>query len=232
MDKQGNPIKQRQLKDEAGTTKSVLILHDDKPLVKTLTQLFESHRFDTRAYESFRELLSTKNLAKSACLVTCVSDDGKFGLQAYEQIKQSGLHIPVVFLAEKREVQLVVKAMRSGAEDVVELPFDGKMLVDSVARALDRCRKFLLRTAQEDGFRLRAASLTKRECEVVKLVVSGMLNKEIAGCLGLALVTVKVHRGKAMRKLGARTSAELAMFARQAGLLTKGDAMTLRPQIS
>jgi FixJ family two-component response regulator len=195
-------------------------------------RFFESHRFDARAYESFRELLSQKVIPAPACLVTRVSGDGKFGLQAYEQLKQRGLHIPVVFLAEQHEVQLAVKAMRAGAEDIVAFPFDGKALVDSVARAIDRSRKFLLRTAQEERFRQRSEMLTQREREVVKLIISGMLNREIAGNLGISLVTVKFHRGNAMRKLEARTSAELFMFARQAGLLTRGDAIIPKQDIS
>ena len=237
MGKQRNPVRRRLVRRQVGVkpvaaTKSVLILHRDKPLVKSLTRLFESHRFDARAYESFRELLSQKVIPAPACLVTSVSGDGKFGLQAYEQLKQRGLHIPVVFLAEQHEVQLAVKAMRAGAEDIVAFPFDGKALVDSVARAIDRSRKFLLRTAQEERFRQRSETLTQREREVVKLIISGMLNREIAGNLGISLVTVKFHRGNAMRKLGARTSAELFIFARQAGLLTRGDAIIPKQDIS
>jgi FixJ family two-component response regulator len=133
-------------------------------------------------------------------------------------MQRIGWDIPTVFLTAHWNVQSVVNAMRAGADGFLTKPFDPAQLLDEVSKALERAR-----ARQQDGehataARAKAALLTEREREVVKLVVRGLLNKEIADQLDLALVTVKVHRGRAMQKLGAGNPAELARIASLAGL--------------
>lgn len=197
---------------------TVVILLNDATLVRTLFRLFKRKKLETKAYSSHQQLLAAKLPNHPVCLVACVSGCDKCGLHAYEALKQNGIYLPVVFLAKTADFRLAVRAMRAGAEDLLPLPFENKELLTSVSNALARSRQFLNACASQIELRRREASLTEREREVVKLVIAGMLNKEIASHLKLALVTIKVHRGNAMRKLGARTSAELARIARITGI--------------
>jgi FixJ family two-component response regulator len=214
-----HPPSTKQLGDRASSRSgTVLILLDDAPLAAKLLRLFKRKKLEVKTYSCHRQLLASNLPICPACLVACVSGGDLCGLPAYEKLKQNGIYLPVVFLAKTADFRLAVKAMRAGAEDLLPFPFEKKELLASVSSALERSRQFLKLCADQLELRRRAASLTEREREIVKLVVSGMLNKEIASHLKLALVTVKVHRGNAMRKLRARTSAELARIARASGI--------------
>lgn len=201
--------------DDKGT---VLILHEEKALIDSLLMIFAKSAVDVKIYSSSRDLLSSSLPNGPACLVTCVSGDENCGLKSYEHLKQNGVYVPVVFLAATCDFRLAIKAMRAGAEDLIALPGQENELVAAVDMALNRARQFVKNCENYLELRRCASLLTDREREVVKLVVAGMLNKEIADHLRLALVTVKVHRGNAMRKLGARTGAELARIARAVGI--------------
>src|SRR5688572_9670915 len=202
-------------RDDVGT---VLILHEEKALIDSLLSVFEKSGFWVKTYASSHQLLAASLPNGPACLLACVSGDEKCGLKSYEHLKQNGVYFPVVFLASTCDFRLAIKAMRAGAEDLISLPGQETELLAAVNVALNRARQFVKSCENYLELRRSAALLTEREREVVKLVVAGMLNKEIADHLRLALVTVKVHRGNAMRKLGARTGAELARIARAAGI--------------
>jgi len=193
---------------------TVLILHEEESLVDRLRQVFHAASLEVRVYACHHDLLASSLPNGPACLVAYVSGGAKCGLAAYEELKQNGVYLPVVFLAIAGDSRLAVKAMRAGAEDFLPVPFQNHELLAAASQALDRSRQFVKNCENYLELRRSAASLTEREREIIKLVVAGMLNKEIAVHLGLALVTVKVHRGNAMRKLGARTGAELARIAR------------------
>lgn len=223
MGKRGASSEPKAKGRQAGSVSSngfgtVLVLLQDAALVKKLVQLFKRTKLEAKTYSNHRQLQTDKLPNHPACLVACISGCSKCGLLEYEELKQNGIYLPVVFLAKTTDFRLAVKAMRAGAEDLLPLPVDNKQLLASIRSALDRSRRFLETCSEQISMRQRAESLTEREREIVRLVVGGMLNKEIAAHLNLALVTVKVHRGKAMRKLGARTSAELARLARILGL--------------
>lgn len=209
---------------------TVLILLQDAALAKNLLQLFKRTKLETKTYANHRQLLAANLPNHPVCLVACVSGCEQCGLPAYEELKRNGIYLPVVFLAKTTDFRLAVKAMRAGAEDLLPMPVASKELLAAIRNALDRSRRFLESCSEQLALRQRAGSLTEREREIVRLVLGGMLNKEIAAHLKLALVTVKVHRGKAMRKLGARTSAELARIARTMGLKAgTGETTLVRP---
>ena len=126
--------------------------------------------------------------------------------------------MPTVFLTADGDAHTVVQAMRHGADDYLTKPFDPDELLAAIKRACERGRQAHVLDGETAMLRQRAATLTSRERTIVSMVVKGMLNKEIAGQLNLALVTVKVHRGRAMRKLGAQNAAELARIAMCVGL--------------
>lgn len=197
---------------------TVLILRDEELLVESLVQIFRGENLHTKTFLSGKHMLTEQMPNGPVCLLARVRGDGKCGLQAYEQLKHLGLVIPVVFLAENSNIPLAVRAMRAGAEDFLAIPFNRRHLIDAVLRALNRSRRFLKNCDNLLELHRRAASVTPREREIIALVVGGMMNKQIADQLKIALVTVKVHRGSAMHKLGARSTAELVRIARVAGL--------------
>jgi len=197
---------------------SVLILLPDASLVKSLVAVFRRNKLEARTFSSPRQLLTAQLPNHPTCLVACVSGGAQCGLPAYEELKKNGIYLPVVFLAQTTDLRLAVKAMRAGAEDLLPLPVENEVLLEAVGRAIDQSRRFLDACSKQLVLRQQAGSLSDREREIVRLVVGGMLNKEIAAELRISLATVKQHRGKAMRKLGARTSAELARIARAMGI--------------
>jgi FixJ family two-component response regulator len=209
---------QRQGDVPANGVGTVLILFKDSKLTKTVEQLLRRQKIVARSYSCHRQLLSTRLPNHPTCLVAGVSGCDQCGLPAYEELKSAGIYLPVVFLTKTTDVRLAVKAMRAGAEDLLPLPVARHDLLAAIRNALARSRLFLDSCSEDLILRQRLQLLTDREREIVRLVISGLLNKEIAAQLKLALVTVKVHRGKAMHKLGARTSAELARIARAVGI--------------
>lgn len=145
-------------------------------------------------------------------------NDSMTGIDVHSEMMRRGWQIPTVFLTAHWDVKSIVAAMRAGADGFLTKPFDPEELVQAVADALRRAREKNREEEEAAEARQRATLLSAREREVVKLVVTGHLNKEIAAKLGLAIVTVKVHRGRAMRKLQAGNAAELAHIASLAGL--------------
>jgi FixJ family two-component response regulator len=199
---------------------AVLVLDDDPSILKGLERLLAAHGYRVGLYSESEDFFRAGMPAVPACLILDNQlNDGMTGLQVHAEMQRRGWEIPTVFLTAHWNVQCVVDAMRSGADGFLTKPFDPAELVDAVAQALERARSRHRELVLCSAARSKAATLTAREKEIVRLVVSGLLNKEIADQLGLALVTVKVHRGRAMQKLGAGNPAELARIAALAGIV-------------
>ena len=164
------------------------------------------------------KLLGLADSRWPTCLIAYACGTEDCGLKAYKIAKASGLSIPAVFIGVKNNLQLAIDAMRSGAVDFILQPIIKENLVASVMEALEQSLRTLKQNESTFDLRHRAETLTLREKKVVKLVISGLLNKEIALRLHVAEITVKVYRGRAMHKLGARTSAELARIGLSLGL--------------
>jgi FixJ family two-component response regulator len=198
---------------------AVVVLDDDPSILTGLNRLLTAHGYSLRLHAQAEDFFRAGLPSVPACLVLDNQlGDGMTGVQVHEELLRRGWFIPTVFLTAHWNVQLVVDVMRAGADDFLTKPFDPAELVNSVALALKRSHAKQQKDIRVAGARARVATLTPRELDIVRLVVTGMLNKEIAEQLDLALITVKVHRGHAMHKLGAGNPAELVHIAELAGI--------------
>lgn len=199
---------------------TVLILDDDPHIRSSLETLLTAHGYRIRSHAEPDDFFRTGPPLGSACLLLDQQlGYGVTGVQVHQKMMECGWDLPTIFLTAHWDVQLVVNAMRKGADDFLAKPFDPAELVKAVERALrgagDRFHDRQIITEA----RRRMASLTKRERQIVGMVTAGLLNKEIAGQLNLAVVTVKLHRSRAMRKTGAGNPAELARIVTLAAMV-------------
>ena len=187
---------------------------DDEPAVRrSLWRLLRSSGYEVATFASAEEFLEKLDADAAGCAVLDVSMPGLDGLALQQRLARRHVPLPIVFLTGRGDIPASVTAMKAGAEDFLTKPVDEGVLFDAIRRALDRGRKTREATRRRDEVRERLESLTPREREVLEGVVAGRLNKQIAGDLGIAEKTVKVHRGRVMEKLGAGSVAELVHLA-------------------
>lgn len=206
----------------------VLIVDDDAALRHALGSLFRSVGFTVRLHASAAELLDDPlldaPLADSAlpdvacCLLLDVRLRGASGLDLQARLAQLGVEIPIIFMTGHGDIAMTVTAMKAGAVDFITKPFRDQDLLDAVTAALDKDRQRRLGSRRLNEIRACYQNLSPREAEVMGLAVRGLLNKQIAGEIGISEVTVKIHRGQAMRKMKARTFADLVLMAQQLGV--------------
>ncbi len=198
----------------------VLVLDDDSSIRQSLERLLTAHSYQVRLHADQDDFFRCGMPVAPACLLLDHElGNGVTGVQVYQEMQSRGWNLPTIFLTAHWNVQLVVSAMRNGADGFLTKPFEPAELVDAVAQALRRDGDKVMDGLDAAEARDRVGSLTAREREVVSLVIKGMLNKEIAHQLGVALVTVKVHRGRVMRKLRAGNAAELVRITTLAGMM-------------
>jgi FixJ family two-component response regulator len=198
----------------------VFVLENNPTVRECLEKLLLQNGYNVRLEASAANLLRHPRPSKPCCLLLDHHQvDGMDGLVIHSELRRMGWEIPTVLLDTNWKLQSVVNAMRSGAFSVLAKPCDPTELLEVVADSLKHASKWLENGTRKVEARARIASLTRRELEIVQLVVDGLLNKEIADRLQLALVTVKVHRSRAMHKLKAGNSAELVHIATMAGIL-------------
>jgi FixJ family two-component response regulator len=200
---------------------AVLVLDDDVSILRELGNLLAAHGYSVRPHSDPDDLLNGGPPPLPACLLLENQfSNGMTGLRIHSELRNRGWEVPTIFLTAHWTVRSVVTAMRAGADGFLTKPHEPGELLDAVSHAMHRSLTMRRNRKPADDARARAALLTPREREVVRMVVSGLLNKEIADLLGLALVTVKVHRGQAMQKLMAGNPVELARIAMLAGLVS------------
>ena len=197
--------------------KPVVFIVDDDPSIRSLlSKLIRSVGLRAEAFASSGEFLSQPPPSGPACLVLDVRMPGLSGLDLQERLVQLGLDIPIIFITGFGNVPQSVRAMKAGAVDFLQKPFENQALLDAVNRALERDRSARLRHGEIHEIEARLATLTPREIEVFRLVAAGLANKQVADELGLSEKTVKIHRGHVMQKMDARTFADLVRMAEKA----------------
>ena len=197
----------------------VLVLDDDSSIRESLGFLLSAKGYAVQSHATPESLLSETMPDVPSCLILDHElGNGVTGVQVYEEMRDLGWIIPTIFLTAHWNVQSIVDAMRAGADDFITKPFDPETLIKAVSLALKRDATRRKTDGEIYKIHSRAAKLTGRERDIVSMVVGGLLNKEVAAHLNLALITVKVHRSNAMRKLGAGNAADLARIATLAGI--------------
>jgi FixJ family two-component response regulator len=200
------------------TETTVFIVDDDRALRNALDSLLGSVGQRCKTYASVQEFIADWQPNSPGCLLLDIRMPGINGLEFQAQVGRHGITIPIIMMTGFGDIPMSVRAMKAGAVDFLAKPFRDQELLDAISAAL--ARDFEMRATQVEADQIRVAydRLTKREREVMALVTAGKLNKQVAGDLGLSEITVKIHRGSVMRKMGARTLPELVRMADALGV--------------
>jgi len=197
----------------------VFVVDDEPSVRRSLTRLLASAGYTVEAFASAREFLARAPYAGPCCLVLDVRMPGLSGLELQETLAAAGRRMSIVFVTGHVDVPMSVRAMKRGAADLLTKPVDDKVLLAAIQRALAKDVADLGEEARVADVRKRVKLLSPRETEVFALVVTGMLNKQIASALGISEKTIKVHRARVMEKMRAGSVAELVRLADLAGVI-------------
>ncbi|HEX4043522.1 MAG TPA: response regulator transcription factor [Xanthobacteraceae bacterium] len=197
---------------------TVLVIDDDASLREALSRLFRSVGIEVKTFASASEFLHDRLPDGPRCLVLDVRLPGLSGLDFQAELAKADIDIPIIFMTGHGDIPMTVRAMKAGALEFLPKPFRDQDMLDAVQTGLERDRD--RRRAATDAARLRTSfeQLTAREREVMGYVTAGLMNKQIAGELHVSEITVKVHRGNVMRKMGAKSLAELVRMADALGI--------------
>jgi FixJ family two-component response regulator len=199
----------------AGT---VFLVDDDPGVVAALARLLRSAAFEVRSFSSAEAFLRAHDPSVPGCALLDVAMSGLSGIEVQRKLKDSGCGRPVIFLTGQGDIPMSVEAMKTGAVDFLTKPVREENLLAAVRFALGKDRTDRLARAELANIEQRLAALTPRESEILRFLVAGLLNKQIAAELGTAEKTIKVHRGRIMRKMGARSVADLIRSSIRAGI--------------
>jgi FixJ family two-component response regulator len=191
----------------------VHVVDDDASMRDALEGLFESVGLETQTYAAAREFLGVPPAEQPGCIVIDIRLPDMNGLDFQARLAEMGVRLPVVMMTGYGDISMSVRAMKRGAVDFLSKPFHDQDMLDAVMAAIERDRQ--RRTVEGDVSQMqqRFETLSPRELQVMRLVTAGKMNKQVAGDLGISEITVKIHRGAAMRKMGARTLADLVRMA-------------------
>lgn len=216
----------------AETAATVYVVDDEESVRRALARLIRSAGMTARTFPSAEVFLAESHTVPASCLVLDVHLPGLNGLQLQEALHRKGYPVSIVFITGHGDVPTSVRAMKAGAVDFLQKPFAGCDLLDAVRRAIGRTRDAVARQAQCAEIRRRYDTLTSREREVFSLVASGLLNKQVAGELGAAEKTIKIHRGRVMAKMQAPSLADLVRMAGLLGIPEQASAVRDTPRAS
>jgi FixJ family two-component response regulator len=196
----------------------VLVVDDDESMRVALTYLFRSMNLEVRVFGSAADFLACKLPDIARCLVLDIRLPGVSGLEFQDDLAEAGIDIPIIFMTGHGDISMSVRAMKAGAVDFLTKPFRDQDMLDAVTQALARDSSSRAGAREVADLRQRFESLTPRQSEVMALVTAGLMNKQIAGQLNLSEITVKIHRGQMMKKMAARSVADLVRMAQALGI--------------
>jgi len=205
-------------------TPIVFVVDDDVSVRRSLELLIGSAGWQPETFASAQEFLSCPRVLAPSCLVLDVSLPDLNGLELQKRIAGDRSDMPIIFISGYGDVPMTVRAMKAGAVEFLMKPFKDDVLLDAIRSAIDRSLTALREESEAQVLRSRSASLTPREREVMALVVSGLLNKQVGGELGISEITVKAHRGQVMRKMKAESLPALVTMAWRLGVRTTSQA--------
>lgn len=193
----------------------VFVVDDYAPVRRALRSLIRSVGLQAQLFASPREFLDARRPEAPSCLILDVRLRGESGLDFQRQLAELGIHIPIIFISGHADVRMSVQAMKAGAVEFLTKTFRDQDMLDAIYQALDRDRRRRRQEAELTALKERFESLIPREREVLPLVVSGLLNKQIAAQMGISEAAVKVHRSQLIRKMGASSLPELVRMAQK-----------------
>ena len=196
----------------------VFVVEDDESVRRALTNLFQSVGLEVELFGSASEMLENRLPDVASCLVLDVRLPGLSGLDFQTELARAKIHIPIIFMTGHGDIPMTVKAMKGGAVDFLTKPFRDQDMLDAVLAAIEQDRKRRESDKKIANFQALLETLTPREREIFSMVSSGLMNKQIAAELGLAEITVKIHRGHIMKKMGAKSLLDLVMKAETLGI--------------
>ncbi len=202
------------MKPMSNTDKAIVaVIDDDRSIQEALRALLETVALRVMVFDSIKSFLNANAAQNANCIVLDVRLPGESGLELQAQLRAARMNTPIVFITGHGDIQMSVRAMKGGAIEFLTKPFRDQELLDAVLSGIERDRAKRAEKNVVGQIRTRYASLTAREAEIMALLVAGQISKQVAGKVGISEVTVRVHRGQIMQKMGARSIAELVRMA-------------------
>jgi FixJ family two-component response regulator len=201
----------------------VFVVDDDASMRQAIGSLIRSVGLRVETFETAQEFLQSKHLDTLGCVVLDVRLPGLSGLDLQRELIARGVSLPIIFITGHGDIPMSVRAMKAGALEFLTKPFGDQDLLDAIQKALERDRAARQQRREIAELRERFDALTSREREVIRLVVAGLLNKQIADELGTSEITIKIHRGQVLKKMGAGSPAELVRMTEKLGMSAAKD---------